>query len=110
MANNPEVTQAVKRLVDGLYDIALRKDASGMEGLMEQEIAAFEAKIRDDLLAKYEPKVDPLPAEADQLLARHWEALGSYAAFIANARAGYCRDLASHKAIMFTLQNFNQEI
>ena len=108
--NEPEVTQAVKRLVDRLYDIALRKDASGLQGLMEREIAAFEAKIRDALLAKYEPKPDPLLAEADELLAKYWEALGFTADTIGRARAGKLRDHTHHKAVLFTLQQRDKEI
>ena len=65
---------------------------------------------RNALIAKYEPKPDPLLAEADELLARHWEDDVGNVVNVANARAGRCRVFTPYKAILFTLQQRDKEI
>ena len=112
----PEVTQADRDaaapLLKALYHPQPATKAASVryaQAFARHRIAT-EAKIRDALLAKYEPKPDPLLAEADELLAKYWEGEGFTADTIGRARAGKLRGHTHHKAVLFTLQQRDKEI
>jgi len=65
---------------------------------------------RDALSAKYEPKPDPLLAEADELLAKYLTDGGKSEALVAEARSGTRRAWHVYRVILFNLRQRDKDI
>ena len=65
---------------------------------------------RDALIAKYEPKPDPLLAEADELLAMYLTDGGKSEALVAEARSGTRRAWHVYRVILFNLRQRDKDI